>query len=77
MIQRYEKQAFSGFTTKNCSLILKNKGDDSMRILVAEDEKDLNRIIVERLEQEHYRLWMPVLTEKRRWIIWHVPSMMR
>ena len=54
MIQRYEKQAFSGFTTKNCSLILKNKGDDSMRILVAEDEKDLNRIIVERLEQEHY-----------------------
>ncbi len=54
MIQRYEKQAFSGFTTKNCSLILKNKRDDSMRILVAEDEKDLNRIIVERLEQEHY-----------------------
>lgn len=54
MFQRYEKQAFSGFTTKNCSLILENKGDDSMRILVAEDEKDLNRIIVERLEQEHY-----------------------
>ena len=30
------------------------KGEDRMRILIAEDEKDLNQILAQRLETEHY-----------------------
>ena len=31
-----------------------DRGDEIMRILIAEDEKDLNRIISSRLAEEHY-----------------------
>ena len=30
-----------------------DRGDEIMRILIAEDEKDLNRIISSRLAEEH------------------------
>ena len=36
-----------------------------MRILVAEDEKDLNRLLSTRLKQS-ITVWTPVLTDRRR-----------
>lgn len=45
-----------------------------MRILVAEDERDLNRILSERLRAEYYSVVL-VLTGKRRWIIWMPQNM--
>lgn len=39
-----------------------------MRILVAEDEEDLNRIISDRLKEKNI-VWIPALMERKHWII--------
>lgn len=46
-----------------------------MRILVAEDDRDMNAILVSRLKKEHYSV-DTCFREKRRWTIWPVQNMM-
>ena len=44
-----------------------------MRLLVAEDEKDMNRLITRALERKAMG-WIPALTGRKPWIIWKARS---
>ena len=47
-----------------------------MRLLIAEDEKDLNKILTERLKEEHYSVDSCYDGPGKLWIIWQARSMM-
>lgn len=46
-----------------------------MRLLIAEDEKDLNQVITKTL-QKTIIPWIPAWTGRKRWIVWIWPNMM-
>ena len=47
-----------------------------MRILIAEDERDLNRLLVKKLTAESYSV-DACTNGRRHWTVWPVPVMMR